>query len=173
MVPIGAIYPYAGKPKTVPKGFLICDGKVLKKADFPELFLVIGTQFGSGEGKGTFNIPDFRGVFLRGQDQGAGRDPDSEARGSLNNGSSGDNVGSYQEGEIQTHNHTGRISSKVDNLVWNDGKSSNLLEGKGGATGITFNKWTDVLYQDIDVDHRVGTETRPKNVYVNYIIKVN
>jgi microcystin-dependent protein len=43
MVPVGAIYPYGGKLKTIPKGFLICDGKVLKKTEYPELFQVIGT----------------------------------------------------------------------------------------------------------------------------------
>ena len=146
LVPVGTIYPYGGKIKTIPKGFLLCDGRILKKEEYPDLFASIGTSFGNGTGKGTFNIPDFRGVFLRGQDLGSGRDPDTNNRVSLNNGTSGDNVGSYQDCEIQSHNHTGKISSKVDNIAWVDGSSQKFLEGKGNPTGITFSKWNDVLY---------------------------
>jgi len=71
----GIIHPFAGT--TAPTGWLICDGAAVSRTTYSELFSVIGTTHGSGDGSNTFNIPDYRGRFLRGVDGGTGRDPDS------------------------------------------------------------------------------------------------
>lgn len=52
----GFIYPLAGE--TVPDGFLLCDGKAYSRAEYPELFAVIGTFYGAGNGSTTFNVPN-------------------------------------------------------------------------------------------------------------------
>jgi len=44
------------------------------------LFAVIGTSYGNGDGNTTFNVPDFRGKFLRGWDNNAGVDPEASSR---------------------------------------------------------------------------------------------
>lgn len=97
VVPVGAVLPFSGPLASVPAGFLACDGSEVLRADFPELFAVIGTLHGAGDGSTTFHLPDYRGRFARGVDAGAGRDPASDARGAMNpGGSTGDNVGTIQ-----------------------------------------------------------------------------
>ena len=62
--PIGTILPFGGS--TAPNGFFLCQGQAISRTEYKELFAVIGTSFGSGNGSTTFNIPDLRGEFLRG-----------------------------------------------------------------------------------------------------------
>ena len=38
--------------------FLLCDGSEISRSDYPDLFLLLGTRYGSGDGLNTFNIPD-------------------------------------------------------------------------------------------------------------------
>lgn len=51
---------------TAPAGYLICDGASLNRADYPKLFEVIGTTYGSASGT-TFNLPDLRQRFPMGK----------------------------------------------------------------------------------------------------------
>lgn len=62
-LPIGAYLSYPSQ-KTIPAGFLIADGRSLKKSEYPELFDVIGYTYG-GSGQ-NFNLPNFAdGKFMR------------------------------------------------------------------------------------------------------------
>ena len=49
----------------IPSNTLLCDGSELSRETYSELFNVIGTIYGEGDGSTTFNIPDYRGAFLR------------------------------------------------------------------------------------------------------------
>lgn len=55
---VGMVLPFAGK--TVPKGFLLCDGRAVSREDYKRLFDLIGTTYGEGDKSTTFNVPDFR-----------------------------------------------------------------------------------------------------------------
>jgi microcystin-dependent protein len=55
-------------PASIPTGWLECDGEDVDRALYPDLFAVIGTTYGRGDGTTTFNLPDFRGRFIRGAD---------------------------------------------------------------------------------------------------------
>ena len=46
--------------------WLLCNGQAVARESYPELYELIGTKFGSGDGVTTFNVPDYRGKFLRG-----------------------------------------------------------------------------------------------------------
>jgi len=46
--------------------WLICDGQAVSRTTYADLFSLIGTNFGAGDGQTTFNVPDYRGKFLRG-----------------------------------------------------------------------------------------------------------
>jgi microcystin-dependent protein len=46
--------------------WLLCNGQAVSRATYADLFEVIGTSFGEGNGSTTFNVPDYRGKFLRG-----------------------------------------------------------------------------------------------------------
>ena len=60
-LPIGTILPYPTSDSTkIPNGYLVCDGSELSRAEYPELFNIIGTIHGAGNGTTTFNLPDLR-----------------------------------------------------------------------------------------------------------------
>lgn len=50
----------------VPAHCLACDGSEVSRVTYKELFEVFGETYGAGDGETTFNLPDFRGYFLRG-----------------------------------------------------------------------------------------------------------
>lgn len=58
-MPVGAIIPFAGS--TVPEGWLLCDGSDVSRADYSELFAVISTTYGAGDGSTTFALPSLTG----------------------------------------------------------------------------------------------------------------
>lgn len=57
--PVGSISLFAGT--TAPSGWLICDGSAVSRTTYANLFSVIGTTYGTGDGSTTFNIPDLQG----------------------------------------------------------------------------------------------------------------
>ena len=58
---------------TAPEGWLKCNGATISRTTYAELFNAIGTTFGAGDGS-TFGLPDLRGEFIRGWDDGRGVD---------------------------------------------------------------------------------------------------
>lgn len=65
-ISVGSIIWHAGTG--TPDGALYCDGSAVSRTAYAELFAAIGTTYGSGDGATTFNIPDLRGLFVRGAD---------------------------------------------------------------------------------------------------------
>lgn len=59
---------------TAPAGWLKANGATVSRTTYAALFSKIGTTFGTGDGSTTFNLPDLRGEFLRGWDDGRGID---------------------------------------------------------------------------------------------------
>ncbi|MBV6750413.1 phage tail protein [Pseudomonas chlororaphis] len=80
-----------------PKGWLKCNGDPVSRAQYPALFSAIGIRFGGGDGVSTFNLPDLRGEFLRGWDDGRGVD-------------SGRALGSFQDSQNASHSHAASAS---------------------------------------------------------------
>jgi microcystin-dependent protein len=64
--PTGVINMFAGD--TAPVGWLICDGSAISRTDYANLFTLIGTTYGSGDGSTTFNLPNLKGKVVVGQD---------------------------------------------------------------------------------------------------------
>lgn len=56
-LPRGIVFPFGGS--TAPSGFLLCDGSAISRTTYADLFQVIGTTYGSGDGATTFNLPNF------------------------------------------------------------------------------------------------------------------
>lgn len=63
-IPVGSIIPYGNS--VVPETYLLCNGQAVSRTDYPELFAIIGTSFGFGDGSTTFNVPDYRDKFILG-----------------------------------------------------------------------------------------------------------
>jgi hypothetical protein len=76
--PAGSLKPWS--TNTPPSGWLVCDGSAILRDSYPDLFDAIGVSFGVADGSRFFKIPDFRGQFLRGRDNGAGVDADAATR---------------------------------------------------------------------------------------------
>lgn len=72
--PVGTVNYFARQ--FPPEGWLLCDGREVSRDVFADLYNMVGTSFGKGDGKNTFNLPDLRGEFIRGLDEGRGVDSD-------------------------------------------------------------------------------------------------
>ena len=64
--PIGTVEAYSGS--TAPNGYLLCDGSAVSRTTYSDLFSVIGTTYGSGDGSTTFNLPNLKGRTVVMQD---------------------------------------------------------------------------------------------------------
>lgn len=172
-LPPGTVVAFAGDAAQVPKGWLLCDGRELDNTDtkYINLFNAIKYSWGTINNANKFNIPDTRGLFLRGVSSSSGNDPDSDLREASNvNGNEGNKVGSKQMDAIRKHQH------RFKDTYW----SSQNCGGGGvlgaGSTEDNDNglcRTEDITGSGIDTNGAdLRDETRPKNVYVNYIIKL-
>lgn len=64
IVPIGSIIAYSGV--SIPDGYLLCNGQAVSRTTYSELYAVISTKFGSGDGSTTFNVPNLTNRFIEG-----------------------------------------------------------------------------------------------------------
>ena len=168
--PSGIILAFGGT--IIPVGYLTCDGSAVSRTTYANLFAAIGIAHGSGDGSTTFNIPDYRGQFLRGVDTGAGRDPDSGSRTSMNSGgNAGDAVGSVQAGATAKN---GLAVTIVDpsHQHSNGATDSGVGAGSGGS-GFHLTNFTSTGISPTGITATIAGdhETRPTNAYVNWIIK--
>lgn len=95
---IGEIIPFAGSISPDDNWFP-CDGRSLNRADFPDLFTVIGTAYGSSSSS-TFNLPDLRGRTMVSIGQGNGLDNDYVLGQTF-----GEDSHTLTVDELATHNH--------------------------------------------------------------------
>lgn len=146
-IPIGSVIAFT--TEDVPDGYLPCEGGLFLIEDYQELYDVTGLIYGGGGGY--FRVPNYKGYFLRGWDNGAGIDPDSASRTGIT--VSGDHVGSIQQDQFGEHNHTVLGTATRDEMYGNAGFAGDGL-GIPNVTGLEG-----------------GSETRPKNMYVMYCIK--
>lgn len=73
MAPAGLLAHFARS--TAPTGWLKANGAAVGRIAYADLYAAIGTTYGAGDGFNTFNLPDLRGEFVRGWDDGRGVDP--------------------------------------------------------------------------------------------------
>ena len=153
-------YPVA----TPPTGYIKCNGALLNENAYPELFAVIGRTYGGASANSTFKVPDLRGEFVRGWDDGRGVDV-------------GRAIGTSQNEDFKSHSHGASSSVVGDHThggVTSGGPGN--VSGRWDATGIGNNNTpqTDPAgshNHTITVNATGGSETRPRNVALMYIIK--
>ena len=63
---VGAIKPWT--KTTAPDGYLLCDGSAVSRSTYADLFAVISTTYGAGDGSTTFNVPQLQGKMPQGYD---------------------------------------------------------------------------------------------------------
>ena len=133
---------------TAPTGWLKANGAAISRSTYADLFAAIGTTYGSGDGSTTFNIPDLRGEFPRGWDDGRGVD-------------SGRVFGAAQDDQFQGHEHTQRWVSGAPYGIANANIYSFATQ-PSATTGIVAGSNGTPKY---------GNETRPRNVALLACIK--
>ncbi len=146
-LPVGTILPFGGVE--VPDGWLACNGDAFNEAQYPELFKAIDFLWGKQGNK--FRVPDLRGMFLRGLDVEGKEDPDFMLRDGENN------VGSRQADALQDHTHQYDKGHYYHPHGMDGDGQRNQGHQQEQTAGVS--------------SARTSTETRPKNVYVNFIIK--
>lgn len=138
---------------TVPNGWLLCNGTAYSRTTYAALFAAIGTTWGAGDGSTTFNVPDARNDFLRGV---SGTIP----------------LGTRQSDELKSHAHTGTTGGGGAHTVF--GLPNNASGGIGSPGFLVGNGGTQAIANHthpFTTDGAGGTETRPRNIAVNWIIK--
>ena len=186
-VPAGTVLPFAGD--TAPSGWAICNGDPVSRTEYVELFTAIGELWGVGDGSTTFNLPDMRGQFLRGKNNGrADGNEDSEGER---------DIGSLQLDKTRRPRDTDLTSnsqgSHRHSLYSSNFNADHIVGGVGGSNShavaaINTNIGGQGYYLDMgadgaDVTNTTGNhahtitgggdpETQPKNVAINYIIKL-
>ena len=145
LVPPGAVMAFA--INTAPAGWVECNGGAISRTGYAELFAAIGTTFGSGDGSSTFNLPDLRGEFIRGWDNGRGVDTSRT-------------FGSAQSDELRSHAHT--LNNATD-------MRRNIAGPNFAAGGDGFGALQDLTN---NITAAGGAETRPRNIAMLYCIKV-
>lgn len=150
--PVGVINPYGGA--TAPDGWLLCHGQAISRTTYADLFAVIGTRFGSGDGSTTFNLPDMREVTP----VGAGT---STRSGIATHDTY--NVGEFKDDQFQSHIHDVYPANAPSG-----GNMTYLQTYTGGTGSGVYGSRTGTARSS---DGRSGTTTHGKQLGVNYIIK--
>ena len=161
-IPPGSVIAYAGA--SAPSGWLVCDGSVMSRTVYVDLFAAIGVAHGSGDGSVTFNLPDFRGRFLRGVSGTSDVDHDTADRTAMGaGGNTGNNVGSVQMDQMKWHGHSVGV-----------GRADSYTMVPGGAAQRLAHFVADEYNAPTPHESGVsggGSDTRPRNAYVNFLIK--
>ncbi|GLS37252.1 hypothetical protein GCM10010869_28450 [Mesorhizobium tianshanense] len=137
---------------------MLCDGRYLNAAAYPELYAILGRLYGEriSGGDPEFRIPDYRGLFLRGLDAGAGMDPDADQRIDPTGNHVANVVGSLQCDAMQDHTHSYDVIQPAG------------ISQQGNAAGTSVSSKPT---SSPEAPARTTAETRPKNIAVNYIIR--
>ncbi|WP_080962419.1 phage tail protein [Chromobacterium subtsugae] len=148
-----------------PAGWLAANGMAVSRKDYAPLFAAIGTQYGAGDGGGTFNLPDLRGEFIRAWDDSGKIDPDSPKR----------KVGDRQPQQTAAHKHVMPWGESTAINTSPFGCTANI--GKwGSGSSDSDNRWyhsNDGSDYDgmVNPPGVIGAETRPHNVALLACIK--
>lgn len=150
-------------------GWLLCDGSEISRAGYPRLFQLLGDAYGDAA-EDKFRLPDYRGAFLRGVNgsRDPSRDPDAASRsgsGPGDSGNSGNAVGSLQEQQFQEHEHEIQTAPVPITPGDNPPPVQVVRDVISPTTRIDCRPGT------VDSSECFGKETRPVNLYVNFLIK--
>ena len=150
---------------TPPSGWLKANGAAVSRTTYAALFAAIGTTFGAGDGSSTFNLPDLRGEFVRGLDDG--RNVDGGRRLGTNQGDAIRNItgafdtskGSWAQQFVDFAETSGAFDLIKGNKQWTGDPNNG---GNNLPTGFKF-----------DASRVVPTanENRPRNIALLACIK--
>ena len=136
--------------------WFLCDGQAISRVTYSELFDIIGTNFGAGDGTTTFNLPDYRGKFLRGLGGDSAADIYTTQAEGLPNITGETPAGRYGSNAV-----SGAFSTIGSDFIYDGGSDSNNNFGLRKFDASKSNE----LYG-------ASEHVTPINQAVNYFIKV-
>lgn len=149
LVPAGAVMPFA--MNTAPSGWLAADGTAVSRTTYASLFSAIGTTHGTGDGSTTFNLPDLRGIFVR--------------------GSGAQTVGGIAYNKSFAAKEADAMQGHVHNFTAMSGSASLGAAGGGNVMSGTTSSTTSPVSDGTNGTPRTASETRPANIALLYCIK--
>lgn len=162
-MPAGAISAFA--MSTVPTGWLECDGSAVSRITYGALYQAIGVTYGAGDGSTTFNLPDLRGIFIRGWSHGSSVD-------------SGRAIGTLQQDDFESHTHVfvgnalGTHAHTLPVYATQFDSANTAKAGSGNQGGTATTSSVSAGTPTGTNQNTGGTETRPINLSMLYAIKV-
>ena len=137
---------------TAPTGYLLEDGLAVSRALYANLFSVIGTTYGAGDGSTTFNLPDSRGRLVVNK---SSVDTEFDAMGEK----TGSKINILTLSEMAIHNHTG--TTGTGNAMWyrtvNYAGTSSASNHTNGYSSASYVDYTDTNYPGRDHTHSFTT----------------
>lgn len=160
-VPVGTINMYAGATTDVPSGWLLCDGSAVSRTTYAQLFAVLDTEYGVGDGATTFNLPNFvtDNKFPRAATNDAGRGT-----------TGGESTHTLTESEMPSHTHIQNAHSHtlhISTTTQQGGGSSPYSEVRSGSSSTGS---TTATNQSTGGDG--AHENKPPFLDVHFIIAV-
>lgn len=183
-MPLASLIPFTASENKIPNGFCLADGRALSRTMYADLFALIGTTYGSGDGSTTFNIPDLREAVPKGTGLTSKSNNHLDADGLA--------LGEFIDDRGQKHTHTrgsmnitgspavmsyGRINSDYTptGAFYTMDASYSMMAGDYSPTyprvGFDASRsWTGTTS---DPSGRSGATTEVKAVGVNWIYKIS
>ncbi|GEM_PF-2258281 len=164
-------------------GWLICDGKQYNRLEYSRLFDRIKILYGQGDGKNTFNVPDYRNQFLRGWDNNeknprrvsTSQADQIQSHKHLDSGHTHTDKGHYHSEYVVSNSGLGTAAKGIEVLgipVYQaNNQSYNTGWGYAGIDSGYASLGEPALSNTIAGEPRHGAETRPRNIGVIFCIK--
>ena len=169
MVPTGMIMWWtAKKDSDLPSGWIKCDGSTISNSgatkSLYEYLRSVGNPWGPSAGSSTVRVPDLRGRFVRGFDDGSNRDPDNSK------------FGASQSDLLKSHTH-GVNDPGHDHNIEGNGYSADSKEPSADVIvddnlGVPRTSNTKGAKTGVSINAAGGAETRPKNINLTPVIKL-
>ncbi|MEK9769600.1 MAG: tail fiber protein [Betaproteobacteria bacterium] len=169
-LPSGSILAYT--LSTAPTGFLLCNGAAVSRTTYSALFAVIGTDYGTGDGSSTFNVPDLRGRVIAGLGGGTGGSSLlTNQSGGLNGDTMRDTGGAethtLTEAQLASHKH-----AQLKEYPQEDESNTNVETGIRLNTGVdsTTQVYLTVNNEGDDIIQAAGSDSPHNNVQPTIIL---
>ena len=102
----------------IPNGYLLCDGSTVSRSTYSNLYAVLGTKYGAGDGTTTFSIPNLIGKFPEG----------------------GSTAGTYKDAGLPDHSHSTHFAYSNVNFVGGQGGATDFIRPRNVATNVASTK---------------------------------
>ncbi|WP_052466148.1 phage tail protein [Beduini massiliensis] len=167
LLPTGGTIPFPGE--TAPNGYLLCQGQAVSRTTYSNLFNVIGTIYGSGDGSTTFNLPDLRGRVPVGKDD---RDTDLKTLG--NKG--GEKAHTLTAQEMPSHNHSATLTINSGGAHTHTASSNSTgahthsVSGSAASAGTHYHDMDQSTFNKLDTKYGL---TNSSPAYNDRVVGLN